>query len=219
MIWFSYHFLIHYWTPFLNALHCLQFWIRQGTIDDIGPFLFSVHIYCPCVPFRFLALNSFYILETLKYMYPIQNTPLISESLYPLLQKQTIMCVISIQVLSWTYRICQPVKGEGTWDIPQDVRHLSLDYSYSSLQMQCSQIVSQRAHWISYRLTPGVNDKSVGYAHSPTPPSFGVSICISAYFHPITSFTWKIKKKEIKAKTEKKKDWKHRWGTQTKSFE
>jgi len=116
--------------------NCLQFWIRQGTIGDIGPFLFSVHIYCPCVPFRFLALNTFYILETLKYMYPIQNTPLISESLYPLLQKPTIMCVISIQVLLWTYRICQPVKGEGTWDILQDVRYLSLDYSYNSPQMQ-----------------------------------------------------------------------------------
>lgn len=74
-------------------------------------------------------------METLKYIYPIQNTPLISESLYPLLQKQTIVC-ISIQVLSWTYRICHPVKGEGTWDFLQDVRHLSLDYSYESPQMQ-----------------------------------------------------------------------------------
>ena len=57
---------------------------------------------------------------------------------------------------------------------------------------------------IFYRLITGVNDKSVGYALSSTPPSFGVSICISAYFHPISNFTWKIKKKEIKAKTEKK---------------
>lgn len=34
---------------------------------------------------------------------------------------------------------------------------------------------------ISYRLTPGVNDKSVGYTHSPTPPSLGVSTFI--YLH------------------------------------
>ena len=43
---------------------------------------------------------------------------------------------------------------------------------------------------IFYRLITGMNDKSVGYAHSPTPPSFIVSICISAYVHPISNFTW-----------------------------
>lgn len=62
MIWFSYHFILYYWTPFLSPLHCLQFWIWSGTIDDIGPFLFSIHIYFLCVHFRFLALNTFYIL-------------------------------------------------------------------------------------------------------------------------------------------------------------
>lgn len=59
---------------------------------------------------------------------------------------------------------------------------------------------------ISYRLTQGVNDKSVGYAHGSTPPILWcIYLYLFAYFHPISNFTWKIKKKEIKAKTEKKR--------------
>ena len=120
-------------------------------------------------------------METLKYIYPIQNTPLISESLYPLLQKQTIVC-ISIQVLSWTYRICQPVKGEGTWDFLQDVRHPSLDYSYESPQMQWfSNCVSKTP--LKY-LTDSHKVWMIRawvMLTAPPLPSFGVSTCISLH--------------------------------------
>ena len=142
-------------------------------------------------------------------MYPIQNTALISELLYPLLQKQTIVCVISIQVLSWTYRICQPVK---------DVRHLSLDYSYDNPQMQWfSNCVSKSPlKYLTNSHQAGMNDKSMGY-HPVILRC--ISLYLFAYFHPISNSSWKIKTKETKTKKEKKKDLKHRWGTQTKSFE